>query len=270
MWLEFKKYNNNTLGGVLINLAITFAIVLLLAIVYFYVYLPSITNHNESITVPNIEGMTVEKLEDFLGKRNLRWEVNDSSYSPDVEPLTVLKQFPHPGAKVKENRKIYISVNRINPPTVPLPKLVEVSLTNADAILRSNDLKRGRVELVSGPWLNYVKEARFEGAKIEIGTRIPKGSVIDLVVMDGGNTKLSTPSVINYSIEEAKVLIFGSNLSIGEVELVGDTTGVHPVIIKQKPSSGEIIKVGDIIDLWIAKPGTEPPGDDDEELDEEI
>jgi beta-lactam-binding protein with PASTA domain len=270
MWLEFKKYNNSTLGGVLINLAMAVGIIILLAVVYFYAYLPSITNHNESITVPNIEGMTIEKLEDFLGKRNLRWEVNDSSYSPDAQPLTVLKQFPHLGSKVKENRKIYISINRINPPTVPLPRLIEVSLTNADAILRSNDLKRGRVELVSGPWLNYVKEAKFEGAKIETGTRIPKGSVIDLVVMDGGNTKLSTPNVINYSLEDAKLLIFGSNLNIGEIKPLGDTTGMHPVIIKQKPSPGEVIKVGDIIDIWIAKPGTEPPDDDDEEIDEEI
>jgi hypothetical protein len=97
MWLEFKKYNNSTLGGVLINLAMAVGIIILLAVVYFYAYLPSITNHNESITVPNIEGMTIEKLEDFLGKRNLLWEVNDSSYSPDAQPLTVLKQFPHPG-----------------------------------------------------------------------------------------------------------------------------------------------------------------------------
>lgn len=267
MRLEFKKYNNKTVGGVLIHLAIAFSVLLLLAVLYFYVYLPSITNHNQSITVPNIEGMTVDKLEDFLESRNLRWEVNDSSYAADAAPLEVIKQFPHAGAKVKENRKIYISINRIKPPTVPLPKIIEVSLTNADAILRSNDLKRGQVELISGPWLNYVKEAKFEGATIEVGTRIPKGSVIDLVVMDGGNTKFATPSVVNYSIEDAKVVIFGANISIGDIHLMGDTTGLSPVVIKQKPRAGETMKVGDIMDLWIAKPGTQPPADDEEDDD---
>lgn len=265
MWFEIKKYKNNTLGGILIHLLAAAIILIVLAVLYFYVYLPSITNHNESITVPSIEGMSVEKLEDFLGKRNLRWEVNDSSYSADYPPLTVLKQFPAAGSKVKQNRKIYISINRVKPPTVPIPNLIEVSLTNAEAILRSNDLKRGKIELIPGPWLNYVKEAKYEGRPIEIGTRIPKGSVIDLVVMDGGSLQVPMPSVIGYSLEDAKIPIFGSNLSIGEVELVdGDTTGMHAVVVKQRPDAGQNIKVGDIVDLWIGRPGTTAPDEDDE------
>ena len=262
MWFKFKKYNNNTLGGILINLVITFAILILLAVVFFYAYLPAITNHNESITVPNIEGMHVEKLEEFLVTRNLRWEVNDSSYSEDFPALTVLKQFPRAGSKVKENRKIYISVNRVNPPTVPMPNLVDRSVLNAEAVLKSNELRRGKIELIAGPF-NVVQSMKYEGNVIKEGTRIPKGSVIDLVVMDGGSSKVETPRVMGYSLEDAKFLIFGANLNLGTIHLVGDTTGMDPVVLKQDPGAYTTSLVGDIIDLWLGKKGTPVPDEDE-------
>lgn len=128
MVLKRKGFTANTVGGLLFNLLVAAGIIVLLALLYFYAYLPAITNHGETITVPSIEGMHINELEDFLVKRNLRYEVSDSSYSDQYPPLTVLKQYPHAGSKVKENRKIYISVNRINPPTVPMPNLVDGSL----------------------------------------------------------------------------------------------------------------------------------------------
>src|SRR5688500_1648037 len=100
MKLDFKKYNRNTLGGFLIHLLIACGFLVLLAIFYFYAYLPNVTNHGESITVPNIEGLHIEKVEEFLARHDLRFEVNDSSYSSQYPPLTVLKQFPSAGAKV--------------------------------------------------------------------------------------------------------------------------------------------------------------------------
>ncbi|HEY4654511.1 MAG TPA: PASTA domain-containing protein [Cyclobacteriaceae bacterium] len=265
MLKKVREYMNYTPGGVLIHLLLAGTIVLVLAIVYFYVYLPAITNHNESITVPNIEGMSYDRLEEFLGDRNLRWEVSDSSYSEKYPPLTVLKQFPHAGSKVKENRKIFISINRINPPTVPMPNLVDRSVTNAEAVLRSNELKRGKIELVSGPFLNVVQGMKFDGRKIEDGERIPKGSVVDLVVMDGGTNDIQAPNLIGYTLEDAKIPIFGSNLNLGSIHLVGDTTNADPVVLKQKPLAYETIRVGDIMELWIGKEGSTVPEDDNGE-----
>lgn len=269
----FMKFNisqlkQDTLGGLLLHLFLAAAIVLVLFLLYFFAYLPAVTNHGETITVPSIEGMQMDQLEAFLIKRNLRYEVNDSSYSSEYPPLTVLKQYPQAGSKVKEGRKIFISINRVSPPTVPVPALVDGSVVNADAVLRSNELKRGRIELVAGPF-NVVKEMKFQGRTIEAGQPVPKGSVIDLVVMDGGSTSFESPDYMGNSLEDAKVIIFGSNLNLGNVTLVGDTTGGDAVVLKQKPAPKENIKVGDVVDLWIGKPGTLVPEDEDgiEEVD---
>jgi eukaryotic-like serine/threonine-protein kinase len=250
----------NTFGGLIVHLILAAAIILVLCVFLFYAYLPSITNHGESITVPNVEGLPITKVEDFLADHDLRYEVNDSSYSADYPPLTVLKQYPAAGAKVKENRKIFVSVNRKNPPTVKMPDLIDGSLTNAEAVLRGSELKRGKIHFVRGPFLNVVKEMQINGNKVVPGVLISKGTVIDLVVMDGGSTKLPTPYVLGYTYEDAKFNILGANLNVGDIKLVGDTTG--GVVLKQVPTPGEILTVGDVVDLWIGKEGTEVPEDD--------
>ena len=265
--MNFKKYNKS-LAGVLISLLLATTILFVIMVSYFYVYLPSATNHGETITVPSIEGLHLSDLDDFLGKRNLRYDINDSTYSDDYPPLTVLRQFPVAGSKIKEHRVIYISLNRVTPPTVPVPNLVDGSLINAEAVLRGNELKRGRVQLVRGPFLNLVREMHFAGEKIEPGTRIPKGSVIDLVVEDGGSNTIPVPDVMGYTLEDAKIPIFGSNLNLGEITFVGDTTGLEPkIVLKQKPPPHQNIKVGDVVELWIGKKGTPIPEEKEEEIE---
>jgi eukaryotic-like serine/threonine-protein kinase len=262
MKLQFKNLKGNTLAGVFLHLLLAAGILLLLAIFYFYVYLPKSTNHGETITVPDIEGKSIAQIESELAKKSLRYEVNDSTYSAEYPPLTVIKQYPHPGAKVKEGRKIFISINRVNPPSVPVPDLIDGSVVNADAVLRSNQLKRGQIELVPGPF-NAVKEMRYEGRKIAAGTRVPKGSIIDLVVMDGGSSEEPTPDVTDYSFEDAKFTILGSNLTVGKVTLLGDTLRKKAVVVRQNPEPGENIKVGDAVDLWIGEKGTNTHDDFD-------
>lgn len=247
----------DTLGGLLMHIVLASTVLILLCVFYFYIYLPHITNHGESITVPSIEGQPISRVESFLASHDLRYEVNDSAYSADYPPLTVLKQYPAAGAKVKENRKIFVSINRKNPPTVKMPDLIDGSLTNAEAVLRGSELKRGKIRLVRGPFLNVVKEMQIDGSKVVPGVLIPKGTVVDLVVMDGGSNKLPTPNVLGFSYEDAKFNIVGSNLNIGNVTLVGDTTA--GVILKQEPTPGEIVMVGDVINVWIGQEGTEVP-----------
>jgi len=260
MAFNFKKYTS-TLGGVLVSILIACGSLMLIMILYFYVYLPHITNHDETITVPNAVGRNFSELEEVLGSRDLRFEVSDSAYSGNHPPLTVLKQYPAEGAKVKENRVIYVSLNRVTPPTVPVPNLIDISLINADAQLKNNELKRGRIELVRGAFLQLVRGMKYKGHPIEPGERVPKGAVIDLVVEDGGNTDFKTPDVIGKEWRDAQFEIMGSNLNL-EIVLVGDTTGVVSVVLKQFPEYPQNIKVGDLVKIWIGPAGTEVSDDE--------
>lgn len=261
MAFNLKKYSS-TLGGVLVSILVACGSLMVIMILYFYVYLPQITNHDETITVPNAVGKNFNELEEFLGSRDLRYEVNDSTYSGNYPPLTVLKQFPAEGAKVKENRVIYVSLNRVTPPTVPVPNLIDGSLINADAVLKSNELKRGRIELVRGPFLQVVQGMKHKGHPIQPGERVPKGSVIDLVVMDGGSNCYPLSDLVGEEWSDAEVGLKGWNL-IPQPILVGDTTGIAAVVLKQKPEGGQNICVGDLVKIWIGPPGTDVTEEDE-------
>jgi len=260
-------FKSRSIRGLLLNLAIPIGITLVTAISYFYIYLPSVTNHGESITVPDLTGMQVEELNSFLSEHDLRFSVNDSSYSAEHPPLAVLKQFPKAGSQVKENRMIYISLNRITPPTLPMPDLVDRSLINAEVVLKSNELVRGKIMYEPSPFQNLVKEMRHAGRTIAPGTRIEKGAVIDLVVGDGnGPADFVVGSLIGDSFERAKFKLGGWDLHLGKIEIPEgiDTTGIEIFVFKQFPVPGDSVRVGDPIDLWIGPKGYTEPEEDEE------
>ncbi len=241
---------------------------------FFYVYLPISTNHGETITVPDVQGVVLGDLDEFLQARELRYEVTpDSGFSADLPPLSVLRQFPAANSKVKENRKIYVSLNAENAPLVRMPKLISGSVKNAQLILKTFDLSLGEIKYVPDLALNYILEQRLNGSPISEGTQIPKGSVIDLVVGDGlGQQSLESPNLIGLDLESSQFAIIGSGLKVGNMiyEKVGIAvveeeleTGIFIAkeiqvsagsIFKQKPSVGTEMRLGQRVDLWIYRP----------------
>jgi beta-lactam-binding protein with PASTA domain len=260
--MDIKKFfTDSSIGGLLKNLAVIAGIVLFFGVVYFYIYLPNITRHGESIEVPELRGVNVNELEKFLKEHKLRYSVNDSAYTDSLPPLSVLRQFPLPGSKVKESRIVYVSLNRVSPTTTPLPDLIDGSLINAKAVLKSNELKLGRVYYEASPF-PLVRELRYKGKVIMVGERLPKGSVIDLVVGDGfGPADFVIGDVLGDDYETALRKLSGWNLHLGNVEIMpgADTTGVTPFVFKQYPLSGDSVRVGDPVDLWLAPKGYKEP-----------
>lgn len=250
-------FQGSTLGDMLKHLSVTIGTLACIAIGYFYIYLPNATNHGDAVTVPDLTGLPSHKLDSAVTAANLRFEVGDSAYSDDFKPLDVIRQFPHAGSVVKPGRKIFVSINRINPPTVPLPALDngDVSLINAVATLQSNELKVGRIFYRASPFKDLVLEMWLNNAKVSPNIRMPKGTVVDLVVGDGaGPNDMIARSVIGYTLEDAKIILSESNLHLGQVTYPADadTTGVIVYVFKQRPEAGDSVRVGDPINLWLA------------------
>ncbi len=227
----------------------------LIILAIFYLYLPFVTNHGESISVPDILGLEYADLEEFLTDRNLKFEINlDSGYSSEYPALAVLKQYPEAGQKVKEKRKIFITLNAINPPEVRMPNLIDGSLKNAEMVLEGYGLLRGEILYEPDPARNAVLDQLFEGESIEEGAQIPKGSIIDLVVGDGiGRQIFEMPDAVGLDVEEAKILILGSSLSIGEIYYVESKDETIGTVISQSPRAELMVRVGRSVDLWVAR-----------------
>ncbi len=137
-------FKTKSIKDVALHLLLIIITITLLILGFFYIYLPKTTNHGETLTVPDLEGMPFANVDEVLTERNMRYEVQaDSSYSADYPPFTILKQYPAAGSKVKENRKISLSLNAANPPLVKMPRLEDGSVKNAQMVLESFGLVLG-------------------------------------------------------------------------------------------------------------------------------
>ena len=237
------------------HLGIMLGITALFIIGVFYIYLPSYTNHGETITVPDLEGYDINEIEAFLESRNLRYEVTpDSGYTVEMEPFTVMKQCQKPGARVKESRKIFITLNAKKAPIISMPQLVGNPLRNAQELMFTYGLKTGDIKWIPDLAKNAVLEQRFRGRKIEPGTELPKGSVIDLIVGNGlGNQKLDMPEVLGMDEKEAEFLLGGYGLKINNINYIEVDSVPQGTILRQSPPAGSSSRVGDLVDIYVAK-----------------
>lgn len=263
--------NPTSLKDFFLHLGLILSLLVVVVLLVFQVWLPGTTNHGETITVPNIIGDLPEDLERNIIKRNLRYEINpDSSYSPDYPPKAVLQQVPLPNSKVKENRKIYVTLNAERPPLVRMPKVEDLSLKSAQMVLKSYDLKLGQIIYVPDIFWGVVHEARLGGRSVLEGERVEKGSNIDLVVGDGyGNTTLQSPFLLGQEQEEAEWVVVGSGLKVGKVRYTSEPNGYFPTedstifeyksvppgsVQKQEPMPGTKLQIGDPVYIWVYKP----------------
>ncbi len=235
--------------------------------------MPSATHHNETVTVPDLEGIHLDNIDEFLTQRNLNYEVlTDSGFTDAFDPKTVLVQYPLAGAKVKENRKIFLTLNATNPPKVKMPALVDGSVKNAQLVLESYGLELGSIEYVPDLAQNAVLEQRYNGQKIAPGEMISKGIRIDLLVGDGlGNTLLEVPDLGGLEMEEAEVVIIGSGLKLGGILFRDPSLSERDpkdqaqqqqdrlVIVKQSPAAGSNIRIGEEVDVWLDRFSDDQP-----------
>jgi beta-lactam-binding protein with PASTA domain len=257
---------------VVIHLGIVTSLLVILFIFFFANYLPFITNHGESIVVPDIRGLDFNKATELLDSKDLEYIIKDSLYSKTHKPNTILSQFPEPGARIKQSRKIYIVINPLVPPKIPMPKLVGLSFDIALIELKNKDLELGKIKYVPHVSTNTVLEQLYNGSKIQTGQPILKGAKIDLVLSDGvGQTEFDVPALVGLSLSEAETVIRGSDLEVGNIQYDSNSDEPIGTVIRQNPEpySGtkskedtddrirNKIKTGQMIDLWVS--GTPVP-----------
>ncbi|MCB0470578.1 MAG: PASTA domain-containing protein, partial [Flavobacteriaceae bacterium] len=139
------------------------------------------TNHGEFETVPDLRGKSVAVAKMELKDNSLEMVIQDSSnYNPDYPPYSVIEQDPIPGAKVKENRKIYISLNPSNFRKIEVPDLIEETYRQAKPTLEALGFKVGEITYEDNIGKDRVLQMKHKGSILHSGTMLPKTSTIDL------------------------------------------------------------------------------------------
>lgn len=147
-------------------------------------WLKSTTNHGQQIEVPDLAKLNLTDVENVLDENDLRYEILDSAnYNPDYPKFSVIEQIPKAGKFVKEDRKIYLTLNPSGYRKVKIPNVVGKTRRQAEPTLLAMGFKIGKV--TTKPHMSdQVLEIRHAGSKIDPDTELEITSVIDLIIGD--------------------------------------------------------------------------------------
>lgn len=248
-----------------------FWINLLLLIVFYvivvwgaFVGLNIYTNHNEYIKLPSFVGKTEKEVQQLCKQYKLRYVITDSIYDSHVKPGAVVEQIPKPGVNVKENRKIFLTINAIGPEKIAMPDLTGISVREAAMVADIYGIKIGNLKFVPDIAKNNILKQMYKGAEIKPGTLIPKGSVIDLVVGTGiSNEKTFVPCLYGLTYDQAEQVLTAAALNVGAViydETVKNAKdSAVAKVYKQNPEfrvQPVQLNLGYSVDIWLTADST--------------
>lgn len=149
-------------------------------------WLKSTTNHGEFVEVPDFSKMSVMDMRKAVEDSELRYEVLDSAnYNPDYPRFSIIDQDPKAGNKVKQDRKIYFTVNPSGYKRVTVPNVIQVTQRNAASMLRAVGLDVERTTYIDQIGKDMVYYIKFKSKQIKPGDKLPKTSKVELVCGNG-------------------------------------------------------------------------------------
>jgi beta-lactam-binding protein with PASTA domain len=171
-------------------------------------YFNSYTNHGESIEVPNLISNNASDIQKLLAGKDLKYEILDSIYDPNLVEGTVIYQNPmatdSTGLKVKSARTIKVRVSKRSR-LVNIPIVVSKSQRFAEAVLMTKGLRTKTNFVPSNEDQGSVIEQKHKGKPVTKDTKVPINSVIELTVGKKTTGQMAlVPNLFGLTIKEAQ------------------------------------------------------------------
>ena len=239
------------------NLLIAFAVLVAL-IVGAMIFLNVATQHNKELIVPDLANMTVEEAHAVATASGMRVDVTDSAFVKRMKRGAVYRQNPAPGSKVKEGRRIALTINAVNPRQITMPDLIGYSTRQAKAELLSRGLVLGKLIYVQDMATNNVLRQLHNNLEIAPGAMVDSEAVIDLVVgLNSRDNVTFVPYLAGLRSLSAVEAVHDHSLNIGKMRY-DDTVkdyedSLNAVVYRQVPAASDSISVnmGSAVDLYM-------------------
>jgi beta-lactam-binding protein with PASTA domain len=182
-FLGTKKFLKHLLGILAVTVVLTW-------IIFFFLRI--YTQHGKYIDVPDLTGKNIDQIKTGDEYSDFEFVVIDSVFDLNQPKGAILHQDPFPGSRVKENRKIYLTIVSFFPEKTSMPDLKFLTLRQAISTLESLGLKVGRISYIPTFDADAVQQQRLNGQVILPGTKLDKGTLIDLTVGMGSQGRAET------------------------------------------------------------------------------
>lgn len=211
------------------------------------VILPQLTGAGRESVVPEMVGLSHRDAESACRDAELMLEVQGETYSADSPEGYVLDQDPEAGLSVKQGRSVYVILSR-GPEMVVVPHVKGLTRRQAEILIERNFLLVDTVSTVTDP---ATTQGRVVAITPEPGTMLPKGAQVSMVVSEG-TPKIRVPSLVDKTIDEAREILAGTGLTMGEVAFRYNRFLTAGTIIDQHPLEHTPVEQGSRVDVVIS------------------
>lgn len=213
-----------------------------------FIIMPSYTNYNEGVTVPDVTKISLDEASALLDEYGLRHEVLDRRANSAYPGDYIIDQSPSAQQIVKPNRKIYLTVNTATTPQTVVPDVVNMSLRNAEIQLENHGLTVGTKSYESSRFRNTILRQ-----SVAAGDSVARGTVVNLAVSDGlGSRVVQVPDVVGLRLSEAQQTITKAGLRVGEVRFQPSREFTPNTVLSFSPNEEELTE-GESLQLIVAE-----------------
>ncbi|MCR5050360.1 MAG: PASTA domain-containing protein [Paludibacteraceae bacterium] len=243
---DFKFLGQNFVLAIIIGV---------LAFLVLALWLRAYTKHGEEITVEDIRGMSVAEAQALMHAQGLNMQVIDSTYSRKVPFGTVVEQDPRPNSHAKNGRMVYVTINASSRPQVVMPNLQDMSYRQATTTLRGMGLRvDSTYDYRPSAFRDLVLDVKSDGNSVQPGTKLTVGTRVRLVVGYGqGSERVTVPSVVGMTLQEAQSMLISNRLAVGSVQYDENVEdGAKALVYRQVPSAGTQLVEGETVTLRLS------------------
>jgi beta-lactam-binding protein with PASTA domain len=232
--------------------------VLLLVILWLRWY----THHGQSLVLPDYIGERVEVAAKDAKKNTFEIKVIDSVFMVGRDGGIIIDQNPKGDSKVKQKRKIYVTVTKGTADKIPMGRL---------PILYGKSYERKKKELKQGFEINtkvigrrydpgapeHILEVIYRGETVISGdvkkddVQIEKGGTLEMILSKDSGGSLTMPDLRCMGYDEAIFLSQTLNLSVNE-HLEDSKTTDETFVWRQDPAPDSRVYTGDTIQVYLS------------------
>jgi beta-lactam-binding protein with PASTA domain len=207
--------------------------------------------HGREVRVPQLGGLTPAEAERVANGDGLVLSVESRFYTSSVPKGRIASQSPVAGARVRRGWKV-VAAESLGPQQAAIPNLIGQSEHAADINLGRRGLEVGsvvRVHLPGSPAGTVVAQSPAPNAR---DAASPKISLM-LAAEDNAQSYVM-PNFVGKQLEEASKILEDAGFTVGQVRTIsGGIDSSSGIVVKQRPSAGQKVSAGAVIDFEVAK-----------------
>lgn len=209
----------------------------------------------KEVTVPNLQGMTVDQATAELAKYNLDIKVGDEVSSSQFAAGEIVSQDPKAEMTVKEGFPVTVNISKGKEEEGKIPNVVGKTASDAKFVLESYGYVQGNVTQENS---DYPKDVIIRQSP-EAGTKADPGTRVNLVVSLGkAIEQIAIPDVKGKDIDSAKDELEKIGLRIGAVSYDMSTAYEINTVMWQQYEPGTMVDKDTAVNLKVST-GDQPP-----------